>query len=217
LEDIAINEVLKTFQESYLKKDYPNALEILRKNPSLFSPDLWNFDVGTILAQLNDFPLARYHLLRAQSLGFDAHQVHNNLQLVEEKLELQRWEKPTTVSDYLVRGSLIAAQGWLSTLALLGLILGLVSFRRGFSAGRVLGMLLFVLIPLGFNWGIERFPKYILLRPAPLFDGPSVIFGSQGEVPAGVMVIGEEAGEWQRVIFPSRFAGWIKRQNLQRL
>ncbi len=75
--------------------------------------------------------------------------------------------------------------------------------------------LLLVLIPVGLNWWVKSWPYAVVVAPQAIQEGPSAIFPARGELPVGVLVITREMGEWEEVIYPSRFQGWIKKQGLK--
>lgn len=173
--------------------------------------------MGTVLAQLNQLPEARLHLIKAQNIGLISPN-NQNLELVEEKLEIPRLEKPLSVSDYVFKTSFLAAEGWLTTLSLIFLILGIISCRKSASVKKVSLFFIATITPLAFNFMINLIPREIILKPIMLKEGPSQIFMDRGEIPAGVMLITREREGWREILFPSRFNGWVKdNPNLKRL
>jgi len=173
--------------------------------------------MGTVLAQLNQLPEARLHLLIAQKIGLISPS-NQNLELVEEKLEITRLEKPLSVSDYFFKTSFLAAEGWLTTLSLIFLITGIIICRKSASVKKLGLFFIATITPLIFNFIINAVPLEISLKPIVFKEGPSEIFMDRGEIPAGVMLITREREGWREILFPSRFNGWVKdNPNLKRL
>src|SRR5665647_2086831 len=65
LEDTTIADVLKTFEDYYTKKDYLNALLVLQKGGKEISPKVKHYNLGTVYAKMQNWPMARYHFLLA--------------------------------------------------------------------------------------------------------------------------------------------------------
>ena len=217
LEDTTIEDVLKTFESFYVKKDYQNALLTLQNHKSELPAGLWNYNVGTVLAQELRLSEARFHFLIASKSGFESKELSQNKELVEEKLEIGRLEKPQTTQDYLIKGALFAEDGLLTTLSLLILVIGLWVLRRRADFKKIVFFLVLVISPIALNFWISSWSKAVVKIAQPLNEGPSVIFGNLGEIPAGVLVITRNEGEWDQVIYPSRFHGWIKNNELLKL
>lgn len=173
--------------------------------------------MGTVLAQSNQLPQARYHLLKAIKSGL-VKPTLQNLELVEEKLEIPRLEKPLSASDYIIKGAFVASEGWLTTLSLIFLLVGIFIYRKGASIKKNIWIFLGIFLPVLLNFTIGLLPIYVSIKPLPMREGPSEIFMEKGEVPAGVMLITRESEGWSEVIYPSRFSGWIRKtSSLKRL
>jgi hypothetical protein len=214
LEVSFIEDVFKTFREFYDQKDYANAELFLRKNADTMPAGLWNYSLGTVLAQKNDLPLARYHFLRAKNLGIRNKNLEENLHYVEEKLEIPKWETPLSLEDYSKKAALWSQGGLFTTLALLVLIAGIIHFMRT-KVPRLIPLYgIMMLIPLGMNFWVGSWESYIVRSPQLVLEGPSAIFTPRGEIPAGVRVLTRQKGDWFKIIYPSRFEGWIRKQGL---
>lgn len=208
---------MKTFEGFYSKGDFANALLTLEKNPSDLSPGLWHYNVGTIKAKMQNLPEARFHFLQATELGMNSDVVFNNLKIAEEKLDIVRLEKPLNASDYFIKGSLWASQGLFTSLSLIIIIAALLHLRKRISYKLVLSYLTAVLLPLGFNFWVNSWDRAVVTNTQLVQEGPSVIFPSRGELPLGVLVVLKHNGEWSKIIYPSRFEGWIKNTGLKSL
>lgn len=217
MEDTTIEDVLKTFEASYAQKDFAKALELLKSHKASFSSDVWEYDMGTVLANLGQLPEARAHFLRAQTLGFSGSELVQNLSLTEEKLDLPRAEKAIEVTDYLYRGTLELSTGYDLTLFLLVLVTGLIALKKNFSWMRVSAIVMALVTILGGRFWMATKAQYVVLDPVVVQEGPSVIFSKVAEIPPGVRILGKEEGSWIRIDYPARYAGWIGTKNLFKL
>ncbi len=215
VEDTTIKDVLKTFEDFYLKKDYQKALEVLRNHAQDISPAVWHYNMGTVHAEMQDWALARFHLLMAESQGLHSKSLQQNQILVEEKLDAQRLEKPLGAEDYFHRIGLVISDGILTSFSLLFLVIGLWIFKKKPQIKLMVIFLCLILLPLAFNWWIKSWPKAIVTETQTIHEGPSSIFSSTGELPLGVFVITQDQGDWKKIIYPSRFEGWIRSKGLQ--
>lgn len=173
--------------------------------------------MGTVYSGLGELGEARFHLLQAENEGFTSKEVAQNLELVEAELDIPRLEKPLGASDYLIKGSLIAGEGLLTTLALAILVIGLLNLRKSKNLKQLTGLGLIVLTILGLNFWIQSWPKMIVTKPQIIHEGPSAIFEARDEIPSGVMLITSQDGEWLKIKYPSRFQGWIKNSGVKEI
>jgi hypothetical protein len=217
LEDTTIEDVLKTFQEHYAGKDYEKALQTLHNLGHELPAGIKHYNLGTVYAEIGELPLSRYHLLLAQRNGLSDEKVLKNLRVVETRLEVDRWERPLEPRDHFVQLSSGLSGDLLVSLSLVILIAGLILLRRTRELWHMGLLIVLILIPLGFNFWVKSWPWSMVLTADALQTGPSAIFGQQGEIPAGVLVLARADGEWAQVIYPARFAGWIRTKSLKRL
>ena len=217
MEDTTIKDVLKTVQTLHDQKDYQAALKTLEANKAEISPGLWHYNVGTIYGKLENWPLARYHLLMADTEGFRSKELFNNILLVESKIESIKLEKPESTMDYFVMGGITASQGVLTSISLILVICGIFGLRKKINLKSSMVFFFMAIMVLGLNWWILSWNKNIVITPQPIKDGPSNIFESRGEVQPGLLIVGSQKGEWLKIYYPSRFQGWIKKSGLEEL
>jgi hypothetical protein len=208
---------LKTFEDFYLKKDYPNALSTLEKQQTEIDIGLWHYNMGTVLGQMNNWPTARFHFIMAHKSGLNSKELNQNKELVEEKLEISRLEQPLATSDYLIKASMIAADGPLLTLGFIFLVTGLWLLKKTPTLKSAALFVVAVATPLMLDLWIESWPRKIVITKKEIYEAPSVLFGTKGELPQGLMIMTNTKGDWEEIIFPSRFSGWIKPDGLKRL
>lgn len=217
MEDTTIEDTLKTVEAFYVQKDYANALRTLEANKSKISTGLWHYNMGTIHAGMKEWARARYHFLQAEKEGFVSKEAEQNLELAETALDISRLEKPLAWSDYAAKGALIASEGILGTMALFILIIGMVSVIKKKSLSALSILVVLVLAVVGLNFWIGSWPLAVVMKPQAIQEGPSVIFAGREELPIGVLVIATHEGEWRKILYPSRYQGWIKNTGLEEL
>ncbi len=217
MEDTTIEDVLKTVEALYAQKNYQEALKTLEVNRAKISPGIWHYNVGTLFGKLENWPMARYHLTMADWEGFNSQEVIMNKKLAESKLEIPKFEKANSASDFFAKGAMEASQGILTTVSLILVIIAIVNIWKK-SSYKVLSVLLTsALLILGMNWWIQSWDKVIVVNTQAIQEGPSVIFPSRDELPPGVMLIISRKGGWVKILYPSRFQGWIKNAGFKEL
>lgn len=217
LEDTTIENALKTFEDLYLKKDYPNALLALEKNQNMMEPGLWHFNMGTVLGEMKNWPMARFHFILAEDSGLHSPKLIQNKLLAEHTLEIARLENPLDTSDYLIKSAMVMSDGVFVTLGLIFLVFGLWTLKKKASLKRAASFVLIVSLPFILDLWIDSWPRNIVTNLKTIYEGPSVLFGTKGELPAGVMVLTNSKGEWEEIVYPARFSGWVKADGLKRL
>jgi hypothetical protein len=208
---------LKTFEEHYVQKDYPNALLVLKNNQSQFTQSLWHYNLGTVYGEMNNWPMARFHFILAEKSGLHSKELIQNKKLAETKLDVTRLEKPLDASDYYIKISYFAADGPLLTIGFLFLAIGIWLLKKKASLKSAAIFALTVATPLMLDFWIDSWPRKITSAPKTVYEGPSSLFGAIGEIPPGIMVITNKKDEWEKIIYPSRFSGWIKSDHLESL
>ena len=63
------------------------------------------------------------------------------------------------------------------------------------------------------NWAIKNMPLKLTMEKLAIYEGPSKIFVPRSEIPPGVIILSLGQDDWEHVIYPSRFEGWIKKSN----
>jgi hypothetical protein len=217
LEDTTIEDILKTVETLHHQKDYAGALRALETHQGEVSPGLWHYNMGTIYGKLEKLALARFHILMADKAGYSSKVLFDNKNLIEEKLDIPKLEKPLSIEDYLVKGSLIASQGLFTMMSLLLLIAGIISIKKKANVKIYSGFLFLSVMLIGLNFWVHSWNKMVVIEAQPIHEGPSAIFSAQEELPSGVMLVTIQSGEWLEVIYPTRFSGWIRKTGLKEL
>jgi hypothetical protein len=216
-EDTTIKDILKTFEDYYVKRDYTKALETLQIHAHDLPLGVLHYNMGTVHAKMENWSSARYHFLMATESGLSLPELKQSREVVESKLEIGKLEKPINTSDYLIQASLVANGGILSSVSLMFLLMGLVFLRKSASLIKVLIWTFVVIIPVGLNFWINSWSRSISIGPLIISEGPSKIFNSSGELPPGILVLTTGEGEWRKIAYPSRFKGWVKVSGLKQL
>jgi hypothetical protein len=208
---------LETFAINFAKGDFSNAQIELEKVREKISPGLWHFNMGTLKAKMSSPAEARFHFLEARLHGFTEKQLNQNLELVETQLNVRSLEKPLEVADYAMKAGMWSQNGFFTMLSLLILVIGMITLKKERKYSVLFITIILTLTPFGLHFWVKSWDKYITLTALEVREGPSVIFGTRGELPGGVLVITRKSGEWREIIYPSRFRGWIKNAGLKEL
>lgn len=217
MEDTTIEDVLKTVESLYASKDFDGALKILKENQNTLPQGVWNYNMGTVYGKTGELALARYHFLQAEASGFSEAELLKNKALVENNLNVARYEEAISTNDYLVKNALFASQGLLTTLAFVCFLFSLGILSKTGKVKKALVLLIPVFIFASLNLWINSWPKQIVVTPQVIKDGPSTIFNNQGELPSGLMIVTTKKDGWLYIQYPSRFSGWIKDTGLKEL
>lgn len=209
--------MLKTVQNYYAQKDYQSALNTLVKNQDQIPAGIWHYNVGTVYGKLENWALARFHFLQADSAGYTPKAAVLNRELVEKKLNIEQIEKPTSTSDYFYKYALEATHGVFTTFGLLLIVLGILALWKKVTAKITIAFFLSAVMILGLNWWLLSLDRKIVLTPQQIHEGPSAIFVSSEELPEGIMIITSRKDNWLEIKYPSRFTGWIKDSGLKEL
>jgi len=208
---------LKAFQNLYDKKDYRQALNLLASEGSNLSPELFHYNLGITLFQMERFPEARFHFLMAEENGFQGNSLRNNQILTEQKLELSHLESPISITDYLIKGASELRHGYYTFLSLIIIFIGLVLLKKKPTFKKLVLWTILSLLPLGINFWVDSWDRRVVIEGSPLSNGPSSIFLTERKLPPGLIVILRGDENWKQIIFPSRFEGWISSDDLKKV
>ena len=217
MEDTTIADVLKTFGDFYEKKDFKSALQTLKDHPESMSVGQWHYNLGLVHARMGNWAESRFHFLAAEKTGMMNSDIDQNINLVTDKLEITKLEKPQSFTDYFFKTTKFLSGGELTTISLFILMIGLFSLKKKMTAAKLAFVIIFSLLPLSIGWVANKFPEAVVINETKIQEGPSKIFGAITDVPAGIKVIIQGEGEWRQVIYPSRFRGWIQHNVLKEL
>ncbi len=209
--------MLKTFEDFYVKKDYRGALLYLEQHRTEIPKDLWHYNLGVVYSNIENWPSARFHFLLAEEAGFTVPELYQNKVITENKLDVQRLEKPLNFQDHLIKTSLFAKDEILTSISLIFLLVGLLILKQRRTLANIIVWIVSVLAPIALSVWINSWPRMFTLKTVNLAEGPSAIFDASEKLPAGIRVVVKNSGDWSEVIYPSRFHGWIKRSELKKL
>ena len=66
MSDNNIENILITFKDLYLKKDFNACVDLLLKEKESFNPGLFHYNLGTVYLKLEKPAIGRYHLEKAR-------------------------------------------------------------------------------------------------------------------------------------------------------
>ncbi len=208
---------MKTFQNLYDRKDYRQALNLLTSEAGNLSPELFHYNLGITLFQMGRLPEARFHFLMAEENGFQGDGLTNNQVISEEKLELSHLESPINISDYFVKGALELRHGYYTFFSLIIILIGLFILKKKPTFNKLVLWTILSLLPLSMDFWVDSWDRRVVIGDLPLSNGPSSIFLTERKLPPGLMVIVRGNENWKKIIFPSRFEGWITSDGLKKV
>ncbi len=210
-------DVIKSFEQHYLKEDFAKALELLQKHQTNFAPEVWHYNLGTLYLKLNDPALGRFHLEKALQLGKSDAALYKNLQTAKTLVRAELYEK----SGWDWDGVLYKVQALPTELCVtFVLVFALIflwlnrKFQNWFSPKNFILIicLLFAAFPLFYKGAQD---VAITKSDVSNREGPSEVFAETSLVPGGIKVIlGKRDGEWLYIKMPRRYAGWVKAEQL---
>ena len=172
---MTIENALKIFQENYQMKNFTQAIEILEKHSNEIDPVIWHYNMGSCLAELGEMPRARYHFLKAEDGGLQTEALRQNQKFVEKKLDVEKWEKSLSASDYMITGARFLGDGPLLTLSLLGLLIFFILYKKIQKTKNLFLMITIVGLFLATNWAIKNMPLKLTMEKLAIYEGPSKI------------------------------------------
>jgi len=214
MQDTTNKTNLKTFQNLYENKDYTAAEAFLKSVKNDIGEWNYHYNLGVIKGHQDELAVARYHYLQALKTDDGSKELQVNLNNIEEKLSINVHEKPQGLSDHFFKQVLGTPDILWSTISLLILVLGLAFIRKSFKKLQVLILVTLSSLPLTFYFWFMSQGHFISQNEINIYEGPSEIFKGQYSIPTGIQLLGETNGEWIKIYYPSKFGGWIKKENV---
>lgn len=212
------NEILKSLESLYLKRNYEEASTLLIKNRSDFNPGLFHYNLGTVYTKWGNLAAGRYHLEKSIKSGFVNSASINNVQYVKEKLAVDDLGESKDAYDQWMDSALGLPLGLFISFALLMclLVAGMKKFGKEVSRYALAGLLIIGLAPLTYKLTYLNKVNYaILLEEGVLREGPSRIFDQKAALNAGTkVIITKYDNGWYFISNPVHLSGWVERKNL---
>lgn len=207
-----------TFDELYLKKDYKGAAQYLLDNKKQFESGIFHYNLGTVYSKMGDQATARFHLEKAVAEGYINSSSLNNLTFVKSQLQVDDLSTSTNFPDQVINTmTSIPKAGYFSMTLFLVLVFTLmIRLKKIQKKWLMIAVLLLSLTPvLVSHFYVENIHYAVVLKEAPLYEGPSKIFSEKGKVRAGSkVVLGQLKEGWFYIEFPISLSGWISKDQL---
>ena len=220
MNDTNIQSLRKSFESSYLEKDYARGIELLNKNPTLYPQGQFHYNIGTLHLKNGDHSLARFHLSKALQFRSMNSSALKNLKLAESYLQASTEKE---VRSSFEQGILFLKEAPSASFYTLSLIFFIGSFyfigkkgTRFFKSKSFYLSLVLALIPLSLKmFYLNQIDLGITTQAIKSFEGPSQIYSTSGEVPQGVkLLLKKGENGWYFIKSPGEFSGWIGPENL---
>ena len=207
-------EFFKKLQESYIKSQFSNALDLVVKEGQSIPAGQYNFTLGTLYAKAGQMAASRFHLEKALNNGFVPFEVRKNIDYVQRHLpEASNIEQTMSIPEYVWSKSLdwsISECAGLTLMLLIVLVTAQLLLKSK-STFVFLSCLLIGLVPVSYSVVASKlWSRAIVLNEGPLFEGPSKIFKPGESIPAGLKVVVQRPNQgWAMVISPTSQIGWV--------
>lgn len=207
---------LKSLESLYVKGSFDEAIQGFIAQKSNFDPGPFHYNLGTLYAKKGDYAVARFHFEKAIKAGFIGDEVLNNLAVATKNLQVEKIEADNFFSD-VYYSSLFSA--FSITLMVIGIYLFLVLLLKKLQKINTRFMVILLVLgflPIGIKYFLNKeLQEAILLKKSVVKEGPSAIFESHQELPAGVKLIVTKPREgWYFIKYPTHFSGWIQNNDL---
>ncbi len=213
MENTSMKPLLKSLQDQYLKGDFESVKEGLLEHKASFPKGEFHFNLGTIYSKMENHAVARFHLEKALSEGYENVAVKHNLKSVQGSLAVSDISNSSRIEDLVLSKSLEFGNDFYLFLTLLISVVALVLFLKKYVSKTTFAILgLVALVPISAKvFYIDNFSVGILFQESAIYEGPSGIFEKTGKVPAGSkIVLGKKTDGWRMIEKPLEYVGWIK-------
>lgn len=209
-------ETLKSLESLYVKGNFDDSIKSLIAQKSSFEAGPFHYNLGTLYAKKGDYAVARFHFEKAIKAGFIGDEVVNNLTFSTKSLQLEKIESEGLFLDtyYSVLFSPLSVTFLVAGFYLL--IVLILKKLKTISARSTVVFLMIGILSLGIKYFLnQELKEAILLKKSVAKEGPSAIFESHQDLPAGIKLIVTKPREgWYFIKYPSHFSGWIQGSDL---
>lgn len=215
-EDTTIETVLEAFEEYLNKGEVIKAKEILNSNQQHLESSVYFFNLGRVYAADKNWPEARIAFLKSQKM-LARKETLSNLEIIEKQMVIAELESPRSIKDYLVNSTYFLGTEMVLTINLLLLVGGLWMIQKSKDIRKLITIATMILLLSALSLWTHYWPWAVAENEIHVYHGPSEIFEKVELIPQGMKFLGLEKDSWIHVIYPSRFEGWIKKENISEL
>ncbi|HLW55969.1 MAG TPA: SH3 domain-containing protein, partial [Bacteriovoracaceae bacterium] len=91
------------------------------------------------------------------------------------------------------------------------------NFKKSKNLRHFLMITVVMVMLSGLSLWTRHWPWSVAEQEVDVYHGPSEIFDKVQVVPKGIKFLGLEKDSWIKIIYPSRFEGWVKKENISEL
>lgn len=209
-------ETLKSLESLYVSGKLDEAIKSLITQKANFEIGPFHYNLGTLYAKKGEHAIARFHFEKAIKAGFVGDEVLNNLAYSTKSLQLDKIESDNLALDVYYSSFFSSFSILLMVLGIYFLIVLILKKMQKISLKTTAIFLVIGIIPLALKLTLNRdLKEAILLKKSALKEGPSAIFESHQELPAGIkLIITKPKDGWYFIKYPSHFSGWVQNADL---
>lgn len=205
---------MEEFKNFYLESKFDEALEWLKNHKQEMSSEVFHYNYGTTLLKKGEFPAARYHFEIAKKMGLNNSELKANLE--NSKIPVKNYENSENFFEGLTFYSTEISPDvfFLASSVLFFVGVLVYKFIRSKVLAIVLAVFAFSLVSFK-TFYVDKKMTGVLLKETSLREGPSEVFSSSNNLPAGVKVILEKKyQDWVFIIYPQKMTGWVNAQDV---
>lgn len=207
---------LKSLESLYVNGNFDEAVKSLIAQKANFETGPFHYNLGTLYAKKGDHAIARFHFEKAIKTGFIGDEVLNNLAYSTKTLQLDKVESDNFALDIYYSSLFSSFSILLMIIGFYFLLLLILKKMQKISVKSTACLLIIGLLPLGLKFILNKdLKEAILLKKSVVKEGPSAIFESHQELPAGIkLIVTKPRDGWYFIKYPTHFSGWVQNSDL---
>lgn len=212
-------KVQEKYKSLFEDGKYKDAIDHLKEYEKNFDPSIFHYNLGVNYALVNELPLSRYHLEKAEALGFKSIKTMESLEKVKEELGVVGVETKSSFSEQVTSFALDSSIATGANISLLLLLFFLIKFKsiKNYWLRGVIAI--FCTFPFVGQFYIKNnYTQAIAIEKLDVLRGPSAIFEQTQEIVPGMsFILSKKIEGWIYIYSPQSHSGWVKNKGYRKL
>ncbi len=210
-EDTTISQSNQSLNKLYTEGNFEDVFSKLETSKGSSE---YHYNLGTVYAKNSELVKARKHLELAYKDGYAPTQTLNNLNYVKQKLGVVNIEEPLSIEENILVFSESIPDFAIISFPLIVLILN-IYFIKQLSKYIIVLLLVICTLPYGLKTFESSVSRSLSSKDLKVHEGPSEIFESLKEAPAGVKLYIKKIHDgWALISYPQDLRGWVREEDL---